>query len=101
MKRYGVVLILACLFSGAELFGTESAATLEARLKAVTKSFRVSYKTKPDKAIAELLTSVEALGQAFPKSEQPWRLLANAAEFASKPTHKKRLFEKLVALDAK
>ena len=101
MKRFGFVLVLACLFSGAELFGTEPAASLEARIKAVSKTFHASYKTKPDKAIAELLTSVEALGQAFPKSKQPWRMLANAAEFAKEPTHKKRLFKKLAALDAK
>ncbi|MBC8243970.1 MAG: TlpA family protein disulfide reductase [Verrucomicrobia bacterium] len=79
---------------------TEPAASLEARLKAVVGSFRASYKTKPDKAVAELLTSVDALGQAFPKSEQPWRLLANVAEFASETTHKKRLTKKLAALDA-
>jgi len=101
VKRYGVVLILACLFSGAELFGTEPVASLESRLKAVGKTFRASYKTKPDKTITELLSSVEALGQAFPESEQPWHLIANTAEFASNPTHKKRLFEKLAALDAK
>ena len=101
MKRFGVVLILACLFSGAKLFGTEPAASLEVRIKAVAKTFHASYKTKPDKAIAELLTSVKALGQAFRKSEQPWRLLANAAGFANEPTHKKRLFKKLAALDAK
>ena len=70
MKRFGVVLILACLFSGAELFGTEPAASLEVRIKAVAKTFHASYKTKPDKAIAELLTSVEALGQAF-QGEKP------------------------------
>ena len=101
MKRFGVVLILACLFSGAKLFGTEPTASLEVRIKAVAKTFHASYKTKPDKAIAELLTSVEALGQAFPKSKQPWRMLANAAGFAKEPTHKKRLFKKLAALDAK
>ena len=78
-----------------------ASASLEARLKAVAKTFRASYKTKPDKTITELLTSVEALGQAFPKSEQPWHLIANTAEFASNPTHKKRLFKKLAALDAK
>ena len=101
MKRFGFVLVLACLFSGAELFGTESAASLEERTKAVAKTFHTSYKTKPDKAIAELLTSVEALGQAFPKSNQPWHVLANAAGFASETTHKNRLFKKLAALDAK
>ena len=101
MKRFGFVLVLACLFSGAELFGTEPAASLEVRIKAVAKTFHTSYKTKPDKAIAELLTSVEALGQAFPKSNQPWHVLANAAGFASETTHKNRLFKKLAALDAK
>ena len=101
MKRYGVVLILACLFSGAELFGTEPAASLEVRIKAVAKTFHTSYKIRPVKAVAELLTSVEALGQAFPKSEQPWQVLADAAGFASEPTHKKRLFKKLAALNAK
>jgi thiol-disulfide isomerase/thioredoxin len=101
MKRYGVALILACLFSGAELFGTEPAASLEVRIKAVAKTFHTSYKIRPVKAVAELLTSVEALGQAFPKSEQPWHLIANTAELASNPTHKKRLFKKLAALDAK
>ena len=101
MKRFGFVLILAYLFSGAELFGTEPAASLEEQTKAVSKTFNASYKTRPDKAIAELLTSVEALGQAFPKSKQPWRMLANAAGVAKEPTHKKRLFKKLAALDAK
>ena len=101
MKRFGFVLILAYLFSGAELFGTEPAASLEEQTKAVSKTFHASYKTRPDKAIAELLTSVKALGQAFPKSKQPWRMLANAAGVAKEPTHKKRLFKKLAALDAK
>ncbi|MBT4226886.1 MAG: hypothetical protein HOD74_04880 [Verrucomicrobia bacterium] len=45
------------------LLGTEPAASLEARLKTVTKTFRASYKTKPDKTITKLLTSVAALGQ--------------------------------------
>ncbi|MED5381149.1 MAG: hypothetical protein VYC47_01160, partial [Verrucomicrobiota bacterium] len=49
MKRLGFVLILTCLSSGSVLFGTEPAASLEARLKAVAKTFRASYKTKPDK----------------------------------------------------
>ena len=101
MKRFGFVLVLACLFSGAELFGTEPAASLEVRIKAVAKTFHTSYKIRPVKAVAELLSSVEALGQAFPESEQPWHLIANTAEFASNPTHKKRLFKKLAALDAK
>jgi len=101
VKRFGFVLILAYLFSGAELFGTEPAASLEEQTKAVSKTFNASYKTRPDKAIAELLTSVKALGQAFPKSKQPWRMLANAAGVAKEPTHKKRLFKKLAALDAK
>jgi len=101
VKRFGFVLILAYLFSGAELFGTEPAASLEEQTKAVSKTFHASYKTRPDKAIAELLTSVKALGQAFPKSKQPWRMLANAAGVAKEPTHKKRLFKKLAALDAK
>ena len=101
MKRYRVVLILTCLFSGAEHIGTEPAASLEVRIKAVAKTFHTSYKIRPVKAVAELLTSVEALGQAFPKSEQPWQVLADAAGFASEPTHKKRLFKKLAALNAK
>ena len=101
MKRLGFVLILACLSSGAVLLGIEPAASLEARLKAVAKTFRASYKTKPDKTITKLLTSVAALGQAFPKSKQPWQVLADAAGFASEPTHKKRLFKKLAALNAK
>jgi hypothetical protein len=63
MKRLGFVLILTCLSSGAVLLGTEPAASLEARLKTVTKTFRASYKTKPYKTITKLLTSVAALGQ--------------------------------------
>jgi len=63
MKRLGFVLILTCLSSGAVLLETEPAASLEARLKTVAKTFRASYKTKPDKTITKLLTSVAALGQ--------------------------------------
>ena len=63
MKRLGFVLILTCLSSGAVLLGMEPAASLEARLKTVAQTFRDSYKTKPDKTITKLLTSVAALGQ--------------------------------------
>jgi hypothetical protein len=58
MKRLGFVLILTCLSSGAVLLGMEPAASLEARLKAVAKTFHTSYKT-----ITKLLTSVAELGQ--------------------------------------
>tara|TARA_B100001964_G_C13749615_1_gene386862 strand:- start:10 stop:252 length:243 start_codon:yes stop_codon:yes gene_type:complete len=57
-------LVLFCLFSGAELFGTESATSLEMRFKAVTNTFHASFKTRSLKTIAELLTSIAALGQA-------------------------------------
>ncbi|MDB4668662.1 hypothetical protein OAF50_01920 [bacterium] len=48
---------------GGGVLGTEPAASLEARLKTVAQTFRDSYKTKPDKTITKLLTSVAALGQ--------------------------------------
>ena len=64
-------------------------------------SVRLDKRLKPEKTISELLTSVAALGQTFPKSKQPWQVLADAAGFATETTHKKRLFKELAALNAK
>ena len=64
-------------------------------------SIRLDKRLKPEKTISELLTSVAALGQTFPKSKQPWQVLADAAGFATETTHKKRLFKELAALNAK